>query len=109
MNKRSVFIALLIGFYILFFVMFIRYSKTKNNENLDSPDTDECNENSPCVRMCTNKMAQIIANGTSINFEVKNPLTNASSIINILNGSPCEKTKILETSDWKFSPVGKFI
>lgn len=104
MNKRSAFKIFVIALFVSMIIIFFKFAESKDREKFDTADTTGCNEESPCVRICTENRNEVVMNETSINFELTNPLTNITSIFSVLNGRPCEKMKILE-AQWKFSSV----
>lgn len=104
MNKRSAFKIFVLALFVSMIIIFFKFAESKDREKFDTADTTGCNEESPCVRICTENRNEVVMNETSINFELTNPLTNITSIFSVLNGRPCEKMKILE-AQWKFSSV----
>lgn len=107
MSKRSSFRIFVAGLYLSMIILFVKFAGIKSREKFDTVDTSRCTDETPCVRICTENRGEVVANETSINFELTNPLTNITSVFSVLNGTPCEKMKILEAELWKFSSVSR--
>lgn len=100
MNKRSAFRLFLFLLYLSLVIAFFVFAKLRKPE-----ESVECSNDSPCVRLCSENRNSIVIDQTSDEFELKNPITNITSIFKVLNGKTCERMKFLDSDRWKFSSV----
>lgn len=99
MKKRSGLKIITYLLYIALIVLFFVFAKIRNRKNYEN-----C-ESSSCVRFCSSHQDSAYINETSDDIELTHPLTNLTQKFHFFHGEPCEKMKLLDTDQWKFSSV----
>lgn len=103
MRKRNILKIFCLLSYISLVILFFIYPKVAYGSS--DQEQEPCIQ-SECLKLCNSEQNSKFLNETLEDFET-NISTNLSRKYQVLNGSPCEKMKVLEKDQWKFSSVSE--